>query len=305
MKIESRKSIVLGDVEVTRVIEWQGPLGPTSDLVPGVGAEVWKGNEDWLAPDHWEPVEDRPVLALQTWVLRSAGKTVLIDTGVGNGRERPGSPLFHQRQGDFLGELARVGVRPQDVDVVVNTHVHGDHVGWNTVAENGGWVPAFPNAQYLVPAADDHHFGPANGYAGGVREDDRLIYEDSIAPVHRAGQVVLWEGAHRIDEHLTLEAAPGHTPGSSVVRLASGTDRAVFVGDLLHSPVQILEPACNSCFCLDAAQAAASRRRILERAADEAELLVPAHFGGTGAVEVRRQGQGFTVGAWAAYEEVG
>lgn len=90
-----------------------------------------------------------------------------------------------------------------------------------------------------------------------------------------------------------------------MVRLASGTDRAVFVGDLLHSPVQILEPACNSCFCLDAAQAAASRRRILERAADEAELLVPAHFGGTGAVEVRRQGQGFTVGAWAAYEEVG
>lgn len=144
MKIESRKSIVLGDVEVTRVIEWQGPLGPASDLVPGVGAEVWKGNEDWLAPDHWEPVEDRPVLALQTWVLRSAGKTVLIDTGVGNGRERPGSPLFHQRQGDFLGELARVGVRPQDVDVVVNTHVHGDHVGWNTVAENGVGCPPSP-----------------------------------------------------------------------------------------------------------------------------------------------------------------
>ncbi|MFJ3204364.1 MBL fold metallo-hydrolase [Streptomyces sp. NPDC086989] len=305
MKTESRKSIVLGDVEVTRVVEWQGPLGPTAGLVPDVGAQVWKENEDWLAPEHWEPAEDRAVLALQTWVLRSAGKTVLIDTGVGNGRERPGSPLFHRRQGDFLGELARAGVRPQDVDIVVNTHIHGDHVGWNTVASGEGWVPAFPNAQYLVPAADDHHFGPANRYGGGVREDDRLIYEDSIAPVHRTGQVVLWDGAHRIDEHLTLEAAPGHTPGSSVVRLASGTDRAVFVGDLLHSPVQILEPACNSCFCMDAAQAATSRRRILERAADEAELLVPAHFGGAGAVEVRRRGADFTLGTWAAYEEVG
>lgn len=296
---------MLGDVEITRVIEWTGPLGPPRNLVPGVGAEVWKENEDWLSPDHWETDSDRTVLALQTWVLRSAGKTVLVDTGVGNGRERPGSPLFHHRQGDFLGELARAGVRPQDVDIVVNTHVHGDHVGWNTVAADGGWVPAFPNAQYLIPAADDHHFGPGNGYGGGLREDDRLIYEDSIAPVHHAGQAVLWDGAHRIDEHLTLESAPGHTPGSAVLRLASGTDRAVFVGDLLHSPVQILEPACNSCFCLDAGQAAASRRRILERAADEAELLVPAHFGGTGAVEVRRQGQKFALGEWAGYVEVG
>ncbi|MFE2476736.1 MBL fold metallo-hydrolase [Streptomyces sp. NPDC059389] len=303
---QGRQSIVLGDVEVTRVVEWQGPLGPARSLVPEVGAEAWKENEDWLSPDHWEADGDRAVLALQTWVLRSAGKTVLVDTGVGNGRERPGSPLFHQRDGDFLGELERAaGVRPEDVDIVVNTHVHGDHVGWNTVAADGGWVPAFPNARYLVPAADDHHFGPGNGYGGGVREDDRLIYEDSIAPVHRTGQVVLWDGAHRIDEHLTLESAPGHTPGSSVVRLASGTDRAVFVGDLLHSPVQILEPACNSCFCMDAAQAAASRRRILERAADRHELLVPAHFGGAGAVEVRRQGQDFTLGEWASHREVG
>ncbi|WP_328619381.1 MBL fold metallo-hydrolase [Streptomyces sp. NBC_00354] len=305
MKNESRQSIILGDVEITRVIEWAGPLGPARNLVPGAGAEVWKENEDWLSPDHWEADSDRAVVALQTWVLRSAGKTVLVDTGVGNGRERPGSPHFHHRQGDFLGELARAGVRPEDVDIVVNTHVHGDHVGWNTVAADGGWVPTFPNAQYLVPAADDHHFGPGNAYGRGLREDDRLIYEDSIAPVHHAGQAVLWDGAHRIDEHLTLESAPGHTPGSAVLRLTSGTDRAVFVGDLLHSPVQILEPACNSCFCLDAGQAAASRRRILERAADEGELLVPAHFGGTGAVEVRRQGQNFALGEWAGYVEVG
>lgn len=304
MKNESRQSIMLGEVEITRVVEWAGPFGPARNLVPGVGPEVWKENEDRLSPDHWETDGDRAVLALQTWVLRSGGKTVLVDTGVGNGRERPGSPHFHHRQGDFLGELARAGVRPQDVDIVVNTHVHGDHVGWNTVAADGGWMPAFPNAQYLIPAADDHHFGPGNAYGGGLREDDRLIYEDSIAPVHRAGQAVLWDGAHRIDEHLTLESAPGHTPGSAVLRLTSGTDRAVFVGDLLHSPVQILEPACNSCFCLDAGQAAASRRRILERAADEAELLVPAHFAGTGAVEVRRQGQKFALGEWAGYVDV-
>ncbi|AKL69175.1 MULTISPECIES: MBL fold metallo-hydrolase [Streptomyces] len=304
MKNENEQSIVLGDVEVLRVVEWQGPLVPAADFVPEAGAELWKANEEWLAPDHWEPERDLAVVALQTWVLRSAGRTILVDTGVGNGRERPGSPRFHHWQADFLGELERAGVRPEDVDLVVNTHVHADHVGGNTVDEAGEWVPAFPNAEYLIPAADDHWFGPRGGYGKGLREDDRLLYEDSVAPVHRAGQAVLWEGAHRIDEHLTLESAPGHTPGSAVLRLDSGGDRAVFVGDLLHSPVQILRPSCNSCFCMDEAEAAASRLRILERAADTRELVVPAHFGGAGAVEVRRDGAGFALGPWGGHRPV-
>ncbi|MFC8228511.1 MBL fold metallo-hydrolase [Streptomyces sp. NPDC057287] len=301
MKSESGQNIVLGDVEVIRVVEWQAAFAPARGLIPESGADVWKTNEAWLAPDHWEPDSDRAVVALQSWVLRSGGRTVLVDTGVGNGRERPGSPHFHHSQGDFLGRLARAGVRPEDVDIVVNTHVHADHVGWNTVGADGGWEPAFPNAQYLIPAADDFHFGPDNAYGGGRQEDDRFVYEDSIAPVHRAGQAVLWEGTHRVDENLTLESAPGHTPGSSVLRLASGSDRAVFVGDLLHSPVQILTPSCSSCFCLDPEQASKSRRRILERAATEGELLVPAHFGGGGAVEIRREGDGFAPVRWAAH----
>ncbi|MEU3606191.1 MBL fold metallo-hydrolase [Streptomyces sp. NPDC035033] len=309
---ENVQRMVLGDVEVLRIVEWQGAFRPARELLPTAPAEVWRENEEWLAPDHWEPATDRTVMALQTWVLRSAGRTVLVDTGIGDGRERPGAPEYHHWQGDFLGRLERAGVRPEDVDVVVNTHLHADHVGWNTRAAEGGagagagtgaggrggagaedaWVPAFPRAQYLLPAADDAYYGPDNAYGGGRSEDDRLLYEDSVAPVHRAGQMVLWDGVHRIDEHLTLESAPGHTPGSAVLRLASGGDRAVFVGDLLHSPVQILDPAHNSCFCLDPRQAERSRRRILERAADERELVVPAHFGGSGVAEVRREGAG-------------
>lgn len=295
--------MVVGDVEVIRVVEWQGPFAAAGDLVPSAGEETWKDNEDWLAPDHWDPQSDRAVMALQTWVLRSGGRTILVDTGVGNGRERPGSPQFHRWQGDFLGHLERAGVHPEDVDVVVNTHLHADHVGWNTRAadgtdgggDSGGgeWVPTFPHAEYLVPAADDAHFGPDNAYGGGRSQSDRFVYEDSVAPLHRAGRIVLWDGHHRIDEHLTLESAPGHTPGSAVLRLASAGERAVFVGDLLHSPVQILDPAHNSCFCLDARGASASRRRILGRAADERELVVPAHFGGSGIAEVRREGSGF------------
>jgi glyoxylase-like metal-dependent hydrolase (beta-lactamase superfamily II) len=113
---------------------------------------------------------------------------------------------------------------------------------------------------------------------------------------------VVWEDTYRIDEHLVLEAAPGHTPGSSVLRLESRGERAVFVGDLLHSPVQILHPDCSSCFCLDPGQAAKTRLRVLQRAAEERELVVPAHFSGGGAVEVREgsgRGEGFTLHRWA------
>lgn len=296
---ESVWRLVLGDVEVIRVVDWQGPYIPSLDLLPGSTTELWKANEDWLAPDHWDPETDRTVVALQSWVLRSGGRTVVIDPGVGNGRERPASPRFHHWQGDFLGGLERAGVRREDVDVVVNTHLHGDHVGWNTTAVDGGWAPTFPNAEYLVPAADDAHFGPESGYANGLREDDRLIYEDSVAPIHRSGQAVRWHGAHRIDQNLTLESSPGHTPGSSVLRLTSGSDRAVFVGDLVHNPLQLIRPDCNSCLCHDPVRAAASRIRILERAASEKELVVPAHFGGAGAVEVRKEHGRFTLGAWA------
>ncbi|MCX4823903.1 MBL fold metallo-hydrolase [Streptomyces sp. NBC_01142] len=277
----------------------QVPFGPARAIVPGSPEELWRDNKEWLAPDFWEPDTDSYVAALQTWVLRSEGRTVLVDTGVGNGRQRPDSPQFDNLSTDFLGQLDRAGVRPEDVDVVVNTHLHVDHVGWNTVERDGEWVPAFPNARYLIPSADYAHFDPERSRPR--REGDRLVFEDSIAPVRRAGQAVLWEDAHRIDAHLTLEPAPGHTPGSTVLRLASGGDRAVFVGDLLHSPVQILEPSCNSCFDEDTAGAAASRRRVLERAADERELVIPAHFGGAGAVEVRRDGATFAVTGWAAY----
>ncbi|MGW0942038.1 MBL fold metallo-hydrolase [Streptomyces sp. NPDC002623] len=288
MTDEHVQSFRVGDVEILRVVEWHGPFIPAAGLVPGCDPEEWKEHRELLAPDHWDPDSDRVRSALQTWIVRSAGRTILVDTGVGDGRERPGYPHFHRRQSDLPGRLARAGVRPQDVDVVVNTHLHADHVGWNTLDVEGEWAPTFPRARYLLPAADDAYFGPAGGYGGGVREDDRLVYEDSVAPVHRAGQAVLWDGHHRVDEYLTLESVPGHTPGSAVLRVASRGERAVFVGDLLHNPVQVLRPECSSCFCLDPGQAAASRRRILERAASERELVIPAHFAGPGVVAVRR-----------------
>ncbi|MCT2586493.1 MBL fold metallo-hydrolase [Actinophytocola gossypii] len=295
----------LGEVEVTKVVEWEGEFAPARVIVPESPPELWQDNASWLAPDHWRPDTDAYHGAVQTWVLRSEGRTILVDTGVGNDRNRPQVPLFDHLSSDFLGRLAEAGVRAEDVDVVVNTHIHYDHVGWNTELRDGEWVLTFPRATYLIPRADQVYFDPRNAHRRPAprdqqeqhrREGSLIVYADSIAPV--LDRAVLWTGTHRIDGNLVLESAPGHTPGSSIVRLSSGSDRAVFVGDLLHSPVQILEPRYNSCFCEDPRQAAATRREVLERAADIGELVVPAHFGGAGAAEIRRDGSRLAVGRW-------
>ncbi|MCP2256573.1 Glyoxylase, beta-lactamase superfamily II [Streptoalloteichus tenebrarius] len=298
-------SFQLGDVTVIRVIEWQGGFAPPQHLVPGSPPELWRDNESWLAPDHWRPETDTCHGTVQTWVLRSEGRTILVDTGVGNDRRRPRNPLFDHLRTDYLDRLADAGVRPSDVDIVVNTHLHADHVGWNTELRDGQWTPTFPHATYLIPRADQVFYDPDNAHRRPApgdeterlrRESDLLVYADSIAPV--LAQAVLWEGGYRIDDNLTLEPAPGHTPGSSVLRLSSGTDRAVFVGDVVHTPVQLLDPSHSSCFCEDPDEATTTRRRILVRAADNRELVIPAHFAGSGVAEVRRDGTRFRITGW-------
>ncbi|MER7672813.1 MBL fold metallo-hydrolase [Kitasatospora sp. NPDC096128] len=295
--MERIERIELGDAEIIRILEWQGPFGPAARLVPDLTEAAWHR----AGTDHYDPVDGSGLGALQTWAIRCGGRTVLVDTGVGDDRERPGTPMFHHRKGRFLDLLAEAGIRPEGVDAVVNTHLHADHVGWNTRARDGQWVPAFPNAVYHLPAADLAFFDPAAAHP--ARTDTTLdparwtewdqVFADSLAPVLAAGQAAPWSGTRTIGAGLVLEQAPGHTPGSSVLRLESAGERAVFVGDLLHSPVQFVHPSCSSCFCLDQAQAAASRRRILQQAAELGELVVPAHFAGPGAARLERSGAGF------------
>lgn len=294
--------IVLGDVTVTRVMEYYGSvrLSP-QEFFPDSPAGAWQRNRDWLAPDFYDPGADDCVSAIQTWLLRSEGRTVLVDTGVGNHKDRPHAPVWHRLDTDFLGNLARAGVAPEDVDVVINTHLHVDHVGWNTYLNDGDWIPTFPNATYLMPRADFDFWNPANRDAVAGRDN---VFLDSVAPVHEIGQTVLWEGMFQIDANLTLEAAPGHTPGSAVVRLQSGGDRAVFVGDMMHTALQIVEPDTNSCYCEDPAQARDTRRRVLGQAADTNTLVIPAHFGGHGGAEVIRDGEGYAIKAWAPFDRV-
>ncbi|MEV8479639.1 MBL fold metallo-hydrolase [Streptomyces sp. NPDC051173] len=306
------QTITLGGVEISRVVEWHAPISPTTAVFPSAGPRMWKEHESWLAPDFWQPENDALSVNVQTWVLRSEGRTVLVDTGLGNDKDRPHMAGWSHLRTDYLDRLAAVGVRPEDVDVVVNTHLHSDHVGWNTRLVDGEWVPTFPRAAYLIAKADFDYWNPANdrprrGMLGdlSVFAAGGDMFEDSVAPVHRAGQAVLWEDGYRIDAGLSLEPAPGHTPGSAVLRLRSGTDRALFIGDLVHNPLQIAEPDCDTCLSEDQREATRSRRRILEEAADTRALVFPGHLAGHGAAEVRREGGKFAVERWAAFGRSG
>jgi glyoxylase-like metal-dependent hydrolase (beta-lactamase superfamily II) len=302
MRVETIK---LGRVTVTRVVEYSGPVGLTSrQFFPDSAPELWQENEDWLSPDFWNPSTDIVNSALQTWVLHSEGKTILVDTGAGNDKFRPYAKQWQYMDTPFMRRLARAGVRPQDVDIVINTHLHNDHVGWNTRREDRDWVPNFPNATYLMPKADFDFWNPLGPVRPRYWQGNQNVWEDSVLPVHNAGLVKLWEDSYTVDSSLTLHPAPGHTPGSSVLRLESGKDKALFIGDLLHTPLQLEHPEFNSCFEEDEQQALATRRSHLEWAADHKALVLPAHLPGHGAAEVERNGSYFTIKEWAGFSRI-
>jgi glyoxylase-like metal-dependent hydrolase (beta-lactamase superfamily II) len=300
------ESITFGDVTVTRVWEFFGPVAMTPEtFFPESALSDWEEHRSWLVPHFLDGESQIVQSAIQTWLLRSEGKTILVDTGVGNHKDRPYAPVWSRLNTGFLANLADAGVRPEDVDVVVNTHLHIDHVGWNTYLQDRSWVPTFPNATYLMPKPDFDFWNPANGHKPLLGRGNQNVFEDSVAPIHEAGQAHLWDGTYRIDGNLRLDLAPGHTPGSSVLTLESGSDRALFVGDLLHNPIQFIDPDVNSCFCEDPAAARATRRKLLGRASDQHALVFPAHLGGAGAAEVTREGGSFAIKKWAAFTPYG
>ncbi|HET9892341.1 MAG TPA: MBL fold metallo-hydrolase [Mycobacterium sp.] len=289
----------LGRASVARVLELQFDLG--TSLFPRTPPSGWRDNADLLVPDFFDSSTDRWHIAIQSWVIEVDGLTVVVDTGVGNDRQRPHMPPLDHLNTGFLAALRSAGVDPAAVDVVVNTHVHSDHVGWNTMLEDNAWVPTFPNARYLVPAADYRHFAP-DGPAG-EQPGDRLVFADSVLPIDAAGQLVQWSDDYQISPSLRLRPAPGHTPGSSVLWLDAGQP-AVFVGDLTHSPLQLRRPDDACAFDVDAPAAALTRRRIFTEAAQAKAAMIPAHYPGRGGATIRAVEDRFDVDQWLDIESL-
>ncbi|WP_422749959.1 MBL fold metallo-hydrolase [Mycobacterium sp. WMMD1722] len=296
----------IGKAQVARVVEWVGPIAAAEDLFPETPEDAWRDHQGELAPTFWDPVTRRCRLAVQTWVIWVDGLTVVVDTGVGNDRIRPQSPVFHQLATEFDSALEAVGVDRRRVDVVINTHIHLDHVGWNTYRDGQAWRPMFPNARYLISAEDYRYFHPDNASARRAPrtpdesarfEGMRLVVEDSITPIADSDQLVTWSGDYRLSPSLSLLLTPGHTPGSAVLWL---NHDAVFVGDLTHTPLQVYRPDDPCSFDLDSATATASRRRVLAQASSRGALVIPAHYPGRGATTVHDDGDGYRTGHWAA-----
>ncbi len=289
----------LGNATVTRVIEWQVNDLPVA-VFPHTPAAAWQETEEFT-PTFWH--ENGWRIAMQTWLVEVDGLTVLVDTGAGNDKVRPRMAVLDHLQTDFLSTLGGV-VDPAAVDVVVNTHLHFDHVGWNTMRDGDAWVPTFPNARYVVPEADYRHFepgGPVQSKTPRTEEEEsvqrhvRTVFADSVSPVD--DQIELWSGDHQLSESLWLRPAPGHTPGSSVVWLDAGKP-AVFVGDLTHCPIQLGRPSDPCAWDEDFAAAGVTRKRVLTEAARKRAAVIPAHYPGQGGATVVARGDGFMVDDW-------
>ena len=289
------KTVLIGDFRLDRVVESEDVYSPLDFLLPGIPADLVERNADWLKPRYVSEDGTRPILAFQSFVLRTGRHTILIDACTGNDKERPQRPAWHRQNNDFLERMARAGARPDAVDFVFCTHLHADHVGWNTRLQNGRWVPTFPRAKYLFARREYEHWERAHNDAAknGRELPNHGSYADSVLPVMEAGQAVLVDTDHQIEDGVHLEAAHGHTAGACFMHARSRGGHAVLIGDAAHTPVQLAMPSLSSRFCFDAAASAKTRIAMCERYADTATTILAAHFPTPVAARIRRHRDAF------------
>ena len=283
----------VGKVHIDIIVDDDDFELPLSQFLPGSDAQQLLQHRSLLEPDFLDFDQNIVKFAVQAFVVRANGRTVLIDTCIGEQKERPDIPAWDQRCGTgFLERLAKTGVYPADVDIVFCTHLHVDHVGWNTRRENGRWAPTFPNARYLVGRAELADW-TAQRDAGGAPAIHIQALQDSVLPVIEAGLVDLVEDGHDLVKGMTLVPLPGHTAHQMGLQINRHDGRAIFCGDALHSPLQILAPDVATSSCSDPRVAAATRRTLLEEAVDTDRLVIPAHFRGHRCTHIRCSSAGF------------
>lgn len=281
---------VIGDVEITQVVELddQG----VGDLIQAIIKDATVDNIrsiPWLIP-HFADATGRLKAQVQAFVVKSQGKNILIDTCNGNHKVRVDVPQWGNLQTDFLTRLEEIGVTASDVHVVACTHLHMDHVGWNTTLSNGEWIPTFPNAQYLFARQEYEYWShrPAKEIA-----DDKAAFDDSVAPILAAGLATLVETNHTIDGNVRFIPTPGHTPAHVSVMIDSQQRKAIISGDLLHHPCQLAKPMWSTDSDTLPEDAVAARQRLLKDIAGSDTLLIGSHFSAPGAGRVVRHQDGF------------
>ena len=283
----------IGAIRVDPVIEFGGPAMQPRETFADCDPDVFERHADVLVPNYFVPALGRLIGGVKSHVIRAGVHNILIDTGCGNDKTR-NEPPFNNLQTPYLQRLAAIGLAPEDIDLVVLTHLHVDHVGWNTRLRDGRWVPTFPNAT-TVFSKIDLDFVVDNAGRGPAGNTYARIYEDSLKPVIDAGGVRLLNEAETLVPGIDIEFAPGHTPGHILLRVRSNDAQGLFIGDILHNPFQIYQPDCNSNYCALPDVARSTRRRVLAEAAATSALLFACHFADGHEVRVRREAGGFAL----------
>ena len=271
----------IGDVRITQVVELTtASLGPY--LLPEATPE-WLRSIDWMHP--FIDADGRMVLSIHALILETPSQCIVVDTCIGNDKERT-YPAWNRMQRRFLDDFVGAGFGLDRVDTVLCTHMHVDHVGWNTRLVDGAWQPTFPNARYLFAEKEWAHWSREPQEYGPV-------IEDSVQPIFDAGLATVVGETHRVCDEVQLEPTPGHTPGHVSVHISSRGEDAVITGDMIHHPCQMVRPDWSSNADVDKAASAVTRNAFLDRYADRPVLIIGTHFAAPTAGHVKRDGKVF------------
>ncbi|WP_174247516.1 MBL fold metallo-hydrolase [Methylocapsa sp. S129] len=280
-------SFRVGDMTIHRLIEMTLAERHATEFLPNLTWERLEANRSWLQPAALNE-QDWIVLCFQSYVVVTPHHAILVDSCLGNNKERLRHPYWHHKTDTvFMDALSGVGLRVEDIDYVLCTHLHVDHVGWNTRLENGRWKPTFPNARYMFSSKEMAVWTPESG----VEPPPHI--QDSVLPIVAAGKADMVASDHEISEHVRLMPTPGHTIDHFAVQLGRGGDQAVITGDLIHSPLQARFPDLHMLLDLDKQKAVQTRRRFLERYCDSGTICCFSHFPSPSMGAVRRWGDGF------------
>ena len=285
------RKLTIGDVTITSIIERDGPWRAPGQMFPNAPAEQIEATLRELEPETYDVASGKMVITYQTSVVRTPRHTILVDTCTGEDTGYP-APMDFPKQ-PWLDGLKAEGLSFDDIDYVMCTHLHIDHSGWNTVLRDGRWVPTFPRAKYVFHKRE-YAAWEASTKAGETRPGGGgSVFTMNCEPVVAAGQALLVDDDFSLDDCITIEPTPGHTPCHCCVHINSGGQHAVITGDLMHHALQIHRPSWSTMFCWDPIEAADSRTRFLASVADTDTKLLPIHFPNPSVGRVESNGDRF------------
>jgi len=279
----------IGEVTVSKIVELE-VTGGSRFILPQATPEAVLPIE-WLRPDFADE-HGRLKMSIHALVIETPSRRIIVDTCLGNDKENRHIPSWNKLQTSFLADLATAGYPRETIDTVICTHLHVDHVGWNTMLVEGLWIPTFPNARYLMGRVEFAHWT-----AQHEREDMAAVLADSVKPVWDAGLVDLVETDQRVCDEVSLIPTLGHTPGHVSVQIVSRGKQALITGDFMHHPCQIARPDWSSTADSDPGEAQSTRAHMLTRLSDASILVIGTHFAGRTAGHVVRDGDALRLAA--------